>query len=287
MDLPLEALNIFQEEAISSVSRDFSLQVLYNRLHKEEAGISILGCFISLLNNTMLLMCKIIMYSELENPAQKFKTVLEKYEPFTHRWDGVIGDTQFPSQVEWEHLLNNCSAFVFSGMERFLSYILLDRLAAMNIPECQLMILSELVHSKPSIIRVRNLDEDRSSFRLSLEMPTETAIILSLIGVHSIIVNQWYTTLEDNTRNLERATITLPSHLGDLSCRVRGLVLVSLAGSSVEATLRVELTELLKGKDFRKQIQVWIQHSLHEQRIIFHLTRGLLELLCCEAMKCQ
>ncbi|XP_044276023.1 cilia- and flagella-associated protein 46 [Varanus komodoensis] len=235
MDLPLEALNIFQEEAISSVSRDFSLQVLYNRLHKEEAENEVKkevkgakeskpkaeqkrGMKVPILNrflppNCISIDIHNVKYvvdpyndgrdQELENPAQKFKTVLEKYEPFTHRWDGVIGDTQFPSQVEWEHLLNNCSAFVFSGMERFLSYILLDRLAAMNIPECQLMILSELVHSKPSIIRVRNLDEDRSSFRLSLEMPTETAIILSLIGVHSIIVNQWYTTLEDNTRNLE------------------------------------------------------------------------------------
>uniref|UniRef100_A0A8D0C3W0 MutS-like protein n=1 Tax=Salvator merianae TaxID=96440 RepID=A0A8D0C3W0_SALMN len=140
---------------------------------------------------------------EPENPSQKFKTLLEKYEPFTLRWDGVFGTSHLPSQAEWEHVLNNCSAFIFSGMAKFFSHIFLDRLVAMNIPECQLMILSELVHSKPSFVRVRDLDEDKSSQRLSLETPTETVIILSLIGVHSVIANQWYTTLEENATRLE------------------------------------------------------------------------------------
>lgn len=40
MELPLEALSIFKEEGISSVSRDFSLQFLYNRLRWAEAGTS-------------------------------------------------------------------------------------------------------------------------------------------------------------------------------------------------------------------------------------------------------
>jgi len=38
------------------------------------------------------------------------------------------------SQAEWEQLLTNCSAFLFYGMERFMSHILLNRLVAMNIP---------------------------------------------------------------------------------------------------------------------------------------------------------
>lgn len=42
MELPLESLNIFQEEVITSVTRDFSLQLFYNRLHKEEPGIAML-----------------------------------------------------------------------------------------------------------------------------------------------------------------------------------------------------------------------------------------------------
>lgn len=42
MELPLEALSIFKEEGISSVSRDFSLQFLYNRLHQTESGTIII-----------------------------------------------------------------------------------------------------------------------------------------------------------------------------------------------------------------------------------------------------
>lgn len=38
MELPLEALRIFKAEGISSVSRDFSLQILYNRMHMAESG---------------------------------------------------------------------------------------------------------------------------------------------------------------------------------------------------------------------------------------------------------
>ncbi|KAG8435302.1 hypothetical protein GDO86_013309 [Hymenochirus boettgeri] len=36
MEFPLEALNVFNEDWISSISRDFSLQLLYNRLHREQ-----------------------------------------------------------------------------------------------------------------------------------------------------------------------------------------------------------------------------------------------------------
>lgn len=38
MELPLEALNIFKGKGISSVCRDFSLLILYNRMHLAESG---------------------------------------------------------------------------------------------------------------------------------------------------------------------------------------------------------------------------------------------------------
>nr|XP_056706458.1 cilia- and flagella-associated protein 46 [Euleptes europaea] len=235
MELPLEALSIFQQEAISSVSRDFSLQFLYNRIHKEESENEVKkdakstkeskqkgdykkGKLLSL-NRVLPPNCisvdihnvKYIVdpYNDVEDPGpespiQALKFIQEIYEPFTFRWDGVIGTTHIPSQAEWEYLLSNCSAFLFSGMARFFSHIFLDRLAAMNIPECQVMILLDLMHTKESAARVSNLDEDKSSSRLSLEMPTETAIILSLIGVRSIIANQWSTSMGKNAARLEK-----------------------------------------------------------------------------------
>lgn len=37
------------------------------------------------------------------------------------------------SQAEWEQLLGSCGGFFFYGMESFLSHILVERLAAMNL----------------------------------------------------------------------------------------------------------------------------------------------------------
>ncbi|NWS49746.1 CFA46 protein, partial [Probosciger aterrimus] len=107
------------------------------------------------------------------------------------------------SQPEWEQLLTNCSAFLFYGMERFMSHILLNRLVAMNIPKCHLMILLDLVRSKQSHQRIVNSDIHKSCLHIALERPTESAMLLSLTGVRSIIANQWYTTLQENAERLE------------------------------------------------------------------------------------
>ncbi|NWZ28866.1 CFA46 protein, partial [Asarcornis scutulata] len=132
------------------------------------------------------------------------KEILEKYHDlFTLQWEGVIGNVYVPSQAEWEQLLTNCSAFLFYGMERFLSHILLNRLVAMNIPKCHLMILLDLVQSKQSYQRITNSDIYKSSLQFAIERPTETVMLLSLTGVRSIIANQWYTTLQENAERLE------------------------------------------------------------------------------------
>ncbi|KFQ69012.1 Tetratricopeptide repeat protein 40, partial [Phaethon lepturus] len=132
------------------------------------------------------------------------KEILEKYHDlFTLQWQGVIGTIRVPSQAEWEQLLTNCSAFLFYGMERFMSHILLNRLVAMNIPRCHLMILLDLARSKQSYQRIMDSDSHKSCLRIAIERPIETAMLLSLTGVRSIIANQWYTTLQENAESLE------------------------------------------------------------------------------------
>ncbi|NXL62870.1 CFA46 protein, partial [Chordeiles acutipennis] len=132
------------------------------------------------------------------------KEILEKYHDlFTLQWEGVIGNIHVPSQAEWEQLLTNGSAFLFYGMERFVSHVLLHRLVAMNMPKCHLMILLDLVRSKQSYQRITNYGIHKSSLHIAIERPTETAMLLSLTGVRSIIANQWYTTLQENAERLE------------------------------------------------------------------------------------
>uniref|UniRef100_A0A8C3N363 Uncharacterized protein n=2 Tax=Geospiza parvula TaxID=87175 RepID=A0A8C3N363_GEOPR len=88
-------------------------------------------------------------------------------------------------------------------MERFMSHVLLDWLVAMNIPKCRLVILLDLVRSQQSFRRIANSDLHKSCLRIALERPTETAMLLSLTGVGSIVATQWYTNLEENAERLE------------------------------------------------------------------------------------
>ncbi|NXT83863.1 CFA46 protein, partial [Zapornia atra] len=132
------------------------------------------------------------------------KEILEKYHDlFTLQWQGVTGNVRVPSQAEWEQLLTNCSAFLFYGMERLMSHILLNRMVAMNIPKCHLMIVLDLVRSKESYQRITNSDIHKSCLHIAIERPTETAMVLSLAGVRCLIANQWYTTLGENAERLE------------------------------------------------------------------------------------
>ncbi|KAM8806051.1 cilia- and flagella-associated protein 46 [Eudromia elegans] len=228
MELPLEALSIFREEGVCSVSRDFSLQILYNRVCVDESEIEAKNNVetpkekkpkadqkknvkMAPINRVFPSNClsvdthnfKYIVdpynegrEAESVSPSQKINEILEKYhEPFTLRWEGITGNMHVPSQAEWEQLLTNCSAFVFYGMERFLSHMLLNRLVAMNIPN--------LVRSKQSYQRVMNSDLHKSCPRVALERPVETAMLLSLTGVRTIIANQWYTSLQENAERLD------------------------------------------------------------------------------------
>ncbi|NXM67945.1 CFA46 protein, partial [Serilophus lunatus] len=132
------------------------------------------------------------------------KEILLKYHDLSAaQWEGVTGSMHVPSQAEWEQLLTGCSAFLFYGMERFMSHILLNRLVAMNIPKCGLMILLDLVRSQQSHQRITNSDAHKSGPHVALEGAAEAAMLLSLSGVGCVVAPQWYTSLQDNGARLE------------------------------------------------------------------------------------
>ncbi|KAM6416110.1 cilia- and flagella-associated protein 46 [Rhynochetos jubatus] len=238
MELPLEALSIFGEEGISSVSRDFSLQFLYNRVHVAEAesgvntavqrskgtkpkskphqkkNVRMAPVSRDLPSDCLPVDARRFKYlvdpynegieAGAVSPSQKVKEILEKHHGlFPLQWQGVTGNSCVPGQAGWEQLLSDCSAFLFYGMERFLSHVSPARLVAMNIPECRLVMLLDLVRSEKSYRRIRNSDTHKSCLPTAVEGPTEAAALLSLAGARSIIANQWYTTLQENAERLE------------------------------------------------------------------------------------
>ncbi|XP_058291859.1 cilia- and flagella-associated protein 46 isoform X10 [Hylobates moloch] len=229
LELPLEGLSVFDEGTISSVSREFSLQMLWNRLHREETegGVKKEGrsrdpkkrslakkgkkgsvprtippdCVIVDSDNFKFIVdpYEEAQGPEMLTPVSITQDILERFQDtFTSRWAGHLGSKHFPSQAQWEQALGSCSGFFFYGMESFLSHILVERLVAMNLQECQVAVLLDLARSYQSLKRHMESVEHRSASQLSLEEPVEAAILLSLVGVKSILANQWPTLLQDN-----------------------------------------------------------------------------------------
>ncbi|XP_010857855.1 PREDICTED: protein CFAP46, partial [Bison bison bison] len=229
LELPLEGLSVFDDGLASSLSREFSLQMLCNRLRREEPEGSMKkesrgkdhkkrgttrkagkGSIPRIVPSHCVLVdsdsFKFVVdpYEEAQGPemltpVSVTREILERFrDTFTAKWTGHLGNKQFPSQAEWEQLLGSCTGFFFYGMENFLSHILVERLAAMNLEECQMMVLLDLAQSYESVRRHAESSESRSELQLSLEEPVETAILLSLVGVGSIVASQWPTVLQDN-----------------------------------------------------------------------------------------
>ncbi|XP_013358484.1 PREDICTED: cilia- and flagella-associated protein 46 isoform X2 [Chinchilla lanigera] len=229
LELPLEGLSVFHEATISSVSREFSLQMLWNRLHKEEVEGSVKketkvkdvkkknlakkgmkGSTIRIIPSECIIVdsdsFKFVVDPfeeaqgiEMLTPVSIMQEILERFrETFTARWVGHLGSQHFPSQAEWEQVLGSCKGFFFYGMESFLSHILVERLVAMNLQECQMMVLLDLMRSHESLRRQTETSDSKSLMQQSLKEPIKTAIFLSLVGVRSIIANQWPTRMQDN-----------------------------------------------------------------------------------------
>ncbi|XP_007452074.1 PREDICTED: tetratricopeptide repeat protein 40 [Lipotes vexillifer] len=228
LELPLEGLSVLDEGMVSSVSREFSLQMLWNRLHRKETEGNVKKESRGKDHRRSIakkgakrIVSRIIPPHCIGVDADNFRFVVDPYEEargpemltpvsvtreilerfrdtFTARWAGHLGNKQFPSQAEWEQLLGSCGGLFFYGMERFLSHMLVERLAAMNLEECQMVVLLDLARSCESMRRHVESSENKSAPRLSLEGPIETAILLSLVGVRSIVANQWPTVLRDN-----------------------------------------------------------------------------------------
>jgi hypothetical protein len=100
------------------------------------------------------------------------------------------------------HLLES-GAFIFYGTERFLDYIPPHKLASINLPNCRLAVILDLVQTNRSFSRQAKLDVLKTERHLSLERPVEMAMLASLAGVKCIYSNQWHCRPKDNADKLQ------------------------------------------------------------------------------------
>jgi len=266
LQLPLEALKTFAVPQITSISRDFSLQFHYHRVHPAErsestikaagkggkkpekaksdkpstaksgqksekkgkevgSGIPKEGPVVDF-NGIRYIVDPYNECSEEgdDNPSKVINDVITKFKNFTAKWNGIMGSDHLPSVGEFQHLVAESSGFIFYGTERFLGCLPPNMLAPMNITDCFLVLLLDLVQTGQSFLRQGKDDATKAVGELWLERPLETAMLLSLVGVASVVSNQWHCQLADNKHKLDTYLTGLLETSKTVGQAVRGLV---------------------------------------------------------------
>ncbi|XP_077350768.1 cilia- and flagella-associated protein 46 isoform X2 [Festucalex cinctus] len=234
MELPLEALSVLEGDLLNSVSRDFSLQLFCSRIPKEDPvkvekdpkggkgmkgkadqsqAIKAIPASHILPEHTVPVDTRhfkcIFNDKDIVNTFTNFEgtTLVERmkinwgaYGPhFSHLLAGFVGIKQTPSLSELENVLCKCSGFMYLGTERFLASIPPGKLAALNLSECHIALLFDLVQSNTNVASSSNLDRHKRAGQRPLEKPSEVALLLSLNGVNCIVLNQWHSSLQQNS----------------------------------------------------------------------------------------
>ncbi|KAM9847487.1 cilia- and flagella-associated protein 46 [Aulostomus maculatus] len=229
LELPLEALSLVRDEGLTSVSRDFSLQLLHSRLLREKSAKvesynkketkggkgtkdkadqsqSIKGKSTSHILpphtfpvDTCNFQCNIVNLCnencfEGINLGERAK-ILETHTPLL---EGLMGSKHTPSVCEIEQMLCRCSGFIYVGTERFMANIAPDKIAALDLSDCHMALLFDLIQNKVPVVQ-SHLHTPKSPERCVLQKPLDTALLLSLAGVSCVILNQWHSSLQQST----------------------------------------------------------------------------------------
>ncbi|XP_041867180.1 cilia- and flagella-associated protein 46 isoform X2 [Melanotaenia boesemani] len=234
LELPLESLSVLQKEGVSSVSRDFSLQLFHSRLIREEPqkvesdnkketkggrgtkgkgdqsqtikAVPASHASASYTFPVDTYQFKYIVDEESCGGTSLCKTLKEVLETHSHLSEGFMGS----SLAEIEQVLCRSSAFIYLGKDHFMANIPPAKLAALNLSECRMALLFDRVWRKARVHHPSNLSYQKSDLttsdlssvgRFSLEKPLETALLLSWAGVGCIVLNQWHSSLQQNSHN--------------------------------------------------------------------------------------
>ncbi|KAM8852116.1 cilia- and flagella-associated protein 46 isoform 2-T2 [Synchiropus picturatus] len=224
LELPLEALAVLQEDDhLTSVSRDFCLQLLHSRLHTEDVervesvnkketkgGKKAKGNQSRTMkeapasqipSHTIPVDTQNFKYIFNPHNGCKFEgsALREKMKKLSTSLAEGLTDTKqtqgLSKMVQW---MCECSGFIYLGAERLTENILPGKLAALNLSDCRLAVLFDMVQNKGNILQLSNLDVHESAWQRVFDKPLETALLLSLGGVRSVVVNQWHSSLEQS-----------------------------------------------------------------------------------------
>lgn len=215
--LPLESHPSLQGKGFLSVTRDFSVHMLHQRMQRatvvadKKSGQS----SAALARNNF----SYIVDPRHEDTTKAARTVppmidgfadgVLKGFPGASNWEGLSGSDLVPSTVQWQNLMRKPGQFLFYGLGRCLAYVLPRNLVGLDMSESNLVWLVDRSVNEQYYYRQMKLDNVKTETERALEGSVPTAALFSLQGARSVILNQWGTTIEANHEALMTVTKAL------------------------------------------------------------------------------
>lgn len=191
--LPIEACTIFDK--IPVISRDFSLHSYTNRLIN-------LGHKAELHNNQGIARENLTyIYDAPSSTYANFKSEIIDVQKSLipgSTWRGIDTTEHIPSDGEWQRLLQSSSLFAYFSMTALVHTYPPYKLAdTSTIAKSNAAIILDRMNSFKPLI---NKDVLTSKYYKEKQEPEQTAALLTILGLNSIVVNQWAISPEENTR---------------------------------------------------------------------------------------
>ncbi|DAZ99630.1 TPA: hypothetical protein N0F65_001867 [Lagenidium giganteum] len=198
--LPLEALTAF--ERAESITRELSIHVLHQRLQAlkvQPFRREDIRCIVDPNRDDVAL-----------TPSDS--TMVSLIQQLTRRagapfpsWKDAIEHTQLPSSTDWLHALiyrRGCGTLYLGGNRVTGTYVTPQQIAGLNISSSvHLLMLLDRCENATSARRQSKADSEKQLWQVELEEdPYATAILWTLSGVSTLVLNQHTTTFSANRR---------------------------------------------------------------------------------------
>uniref|UniRef100_K3X8W1 Uncharacterized protein n=1 Tax=Globisporangium ultimum (strain ATCC 200006 / CBS 805.95 / DAOM BR144) TaxID=431595 RepID=K3X8W1_GLOUD len=196
--LPLESLPAL--EKAESITRDFSVHVLFQRLQMQKTQ--------PFKREDM----RYIVDPHLDDPGLEDQTMESAVHQHAKRaggaftnWKEAVEHGQPATQTDWQHALLNRrgGGLFFLGANRILgSCLTFQDLTAMSTAlNCHVVCLLDRAENPSSTRRQSKVDSEKDAWQLELEDDAyANAMLWSLSGVNVLVINQWSTTFNGNRR---------------------------------------------------------------------------------------
>ncbi|UJR28166.1 hypothetical protein I4U23_009420 [Adineta vaga] len=216
--LPLESLDIFQHVQIGGISRDFSIQSVYNRLNANlgidesttstddgkgkkagaKEGVEVTS-EIQVIDssNTYYLMEPILLKSTTDTKTTTpFDVLRQRFPQVVSKWKTVKQEGATINTVELERIITDAQGVVYYGAHTLSELVAPYKCPTLSKNGCTILCSFD----RTSTCYVNNappaLMNEYDS--IQLDRSTEIALLWSSGGVKSIILNQWKSTMNEN-----------------------------------------------------------------------------------------